>query len=318
MTYAAVTVAALLLWVVVGDAWWLQPMNLSTFWWPLPAVVLLLPALVTRHWRAMAWLALPVLAWVWIYGTAFVPPTAVVMDAPADLRVASWNTYVGAPDGSHVVDLVKELDLDVVLLMEVFPGRQTELETSLADRLPHTAAVQSEGVGGVMVASRFPIVEVVEVPAVAGARSSLRAVVEVEGRRVQVVPVHLRSPCLACGDSVSERLSLEGTSREAEMAAVLGVLDPDLPAIVGGDFNSTERSLPYRELVGAGFDDPQRSVGQGSGFTWPAGGTPVPFPAVRIDWLMARGLAPVAAWVAPVGASDHRPVVATFSFEEQS
>ena len=318
MVYGVGSLVVLVSWLLFGDAWWLQPLNLTTFWWPLPAFAVAVVALVTRNWRALAWLLVPILGWTWIYGTAWLPPTEVDTAAPADLRVVSWNMFVGTPDATHVVAMVDEVDPDIVMLMEVFPARQAELEAAFQDRLPHTATVQSEGVGGVMVASRYPLVEVVEVPVVAGARSSLVAIVDVDGTTVQVAPVHLRSPCLECGDSPAQRLSLEGSSRAAEMAAVLAALDPDMPTIVGGDLNSNERSLPYRELTRAGFDDPQRAVGRGPGFTWPAGGQPVPMPVVRIDWLLSRGLDPVAAWVAPAGPSDHHPVVATFSFQEAS
>lgn len=317
-TYGIATIAVLAAWAVAGDPWWLQPLNLTTFWWPLAAFALAPVAVLARRWRALAWLGVPILAWIWIYGTAFLPPADVATTAPADLRVVSYNTYVATPDASHVVDLVAETDPDIVLLVEVFPSRQAELEDAFAATLPHTTTVQSQGVGGVMVASRHPIVAVDPVPAVEGARSSVRVVVDVDGVAVQVVPVHLRSPCVACGDSVADRLTLEGRSRQAEMAAVLAVLDPGMPTIVGGDFNSTERSLPYRELAGAGFDDPQRAVGQGPGFTWPVGNDVLPVPVVRIDWLMSRDLEPVAAWVAPAGPSDHHPVVATFRFEESS
>lgn len=314
--YAVLTLVVLLAWALSGDPWWLQPFNLTMFWWPLPAAAFALMALVARRWRALAWLLVPVMVWVWSYGTAFVPPAQVDTSAPADLRVVSYNTFVATPDAIHVVDLVADTSPDILLLVEVFPSRQAELEAAFATSLPYTTTVQSEGVGGVMVASAHPIVEVEPVPAVEGARSSTRVVVDVDGVAVQVVAVHLRSPCVECGDSIYERLTLEGASREAEMAAVLEVLEPDMPTIVGGDFNSTERSLPYRELVGAGFDDPQRDAGQGPGFTWPVGSTGVPIPVVRIDWLMSRGLDPVAAWVAPAGPSDHHPVVATFRFEE--
>lgn len=316
--YGVASLVVLVSWSLFGDAWWLQPLNLTMVWWPLPAFALALVAIGTRHWRALAWVLVPILGWTWIYGTAWVPPTNVDVAAPADLRVVAWNMYVGTPDASHVTEMVDRVDPDVVLLMEVFPARQEELETELGDSLPYTAAVQSEGVGGVMVASRYPIADVREVPAVEGARSSLVAVVDVDGTDLQVVPVHLRSPCLECGDSLTQRLSLEGSTRAAEMAAVLGALEPGMPTIVGGDLNSNERSLPYRELTGAGFDDPQRSVGQGPGFTWPAGGDRMPFPMVRIDWLLSRGLEPVAAWVEPAGPSDHHPVVATFTFQEAS
>lgn len=295
---------------MVGDAWWLQPVNLTTFWWTLPAVPLALGALLLRRWRAAAWLALPALVWVWAYGSLFVssaPP------GPADLRVATFNTFVAAADASHVVALVDDYEPDLLVLQEVFPARQADLETALGDTYPHHVAVQSAGVGGVAVFSRFPIVagravaEPVDV-----SRATEVVVVEVEGRAVQVVPVHLLSPCPTCGPSVVERLELEGDVRRAEIGEVLDVLDPRVPAIVAGDFNSTERSGPYRRLANAGFTDPQRDVGSGPGFTWPNdAGVGAVF---RIDWIMVRGLEAVDAFVADGGPSDHRPVIADVRF----
>ncbi len=312
--YAVLALAWVMAWMVVGDAWWLQPFNLTTFWCTLPAVFLLPVAALFRRWSAVAALAVPATIFLWSYGTLFLPSTTP--DLPPDLTVATYNTWVQAPDGEHVRELVERVQPDVLLLQEVFPPLQAELEESLADTLPHTMAVQSEGVGGVMVASRYPIVEERAVETGSEAvRATAVAVVDVDGQLVQVVPVHLRSPCPTCGASLTDRLELEGESREAEMATVLATLDRTTPAIVGGDFNSTERSAPYRSLTGAGFDDAHREAGSGPGFTWPNDGR-LPFPAFRIDWLLSRGLEPLDAWVEAGGASDHRAVVAVFAFEE--
>lgn len=313
--YALATIVLVAAWALLGDAWWLQPFNLTTFWWTLPAVALVLVAVAARRWDVAALLAVPALVFLWVYGTLFVPALG---DRPdADLVVATWNTYVVAPDGDHVVDLVERIDPDVLLLQEVFPDRQEALEDALADRLPHTLTIQSPGVGGVMVASRYPIVE--QRPVTTGdddVRATAVAVLDVDGREVQVVPVHLRSPCPTCGASLTERLTLEEESRAVEMASVLGQLDRGTPAIVAGDFNSTERSAAYRTLAGAGFDDAHRSAGSGPGFSWPADGR-LPWPVVRIDWIFGRDLVAVDEWVDRAGPSDHRPVVATFAFEER-
>jgi endonuclease/exonuclease/phosphatase (EEP) superfamily protein YafD len=47
-------------------------------------------------------------------------------------------------------------------------------------------------------------------------------------------------------------------------------------------------------------------VGTGDGFT-----IPVEAPRSRIDWVLVRGLEPVAAEVLKTDASDHLPVAAT-------
>ena len=310
--YTLLTAVALVAWYVAGDAGWVQPLNLSTFWWSLPALGLVPLTFALGLRRSALLLAIPAGLWLWAYGAAFLPKHAA---ASADLRVAAFNTYVRAPGTQHVLDLVARQHPDVLLLEEVFPSRWDALSSELADTYPDAKIVFSKGVGGVAVFSRFPIVAVHEVgDATAKSRNTAVFVLDVNGRRVQVVPVHLISPCPSCGPSVLERLDFEGEVRGAEIGNVLDALDPDLPAVIGGDFNSNERSVAYRRLVDAGFRDAQREAGSGMGFTWP--NDRGPGPVLRIDWLLTRGLTPVRALVGDGGASDHRPVVADLALPD--
>lgn len=313
--YAAATVAALVVWAAAGDVAWIQPVNLATFWWSLPGVVLAPLAFLLGGRRTAALLAVPGVLWVWAYGTAFLPSSPP--DVAADLRLVSYNTYVRTPDAGHVLDLVADTEPDVLVLQEVFPPREVELDAALADRFPHHHVVQSPRVGGVAVYSRFPITEVRPIgDATERSRSTAVVVLDVDGRALQVVPVHLISPCPTCGASVLERLELEGDVRAAEMGSVLAALTPDVPAVVAGDFNSTDRSMPYRQLTAAGFTDPQRDAGEGPGFTWPTDARTGSF--LRIDWVLARHLRAVEAWVDAGRASDHRPVIVDLAFPPSS
>lgn len=309
--YAVVTALVLALWISPLDLPAAQLIDLGTFWWTLPAVALVVVAAALRDGRALLLLALPAVTWAWSYGAAFVPHTPP--DVEPDLRVVSFNTYVHAPDASHVTDVAASTDADVLFLQEVFPGREEELVEAFADDYPHVQIDRSEGVGAVVVFSRFPITDVAPVGG-PSERSRATSVVtlDVDGRPVQAVSLHLISPCPACGPSILERLEVESEVRSAEVGAVLDTLDPDLPAIIGGDLNSSDRGTPYRRLVGDGFEDVQRQAGEGMGFTWPADGW-IP-PVVRIDWVLTRGLDATEAWVDDGGASDHRPVVADLVF----
>ena len=313
LLYAVGTVLALLAWGLAGDTWWAQPLALSTFWWSLPAVALVVVAALARRPRAVVLFALPALVWVWSYGTLFLPSTAP--EQSPDLRVATFNTYEGSPSLRSVRDLVAATDPDVLVLQEVGPEREARVRRMLGDRYPAVMAVQDDRAGGVMVLSRFPIVETRPVSlSTEPTRDTAVAVLDVDGRPVQVVPVHLTSPCPRCGTSVTERLELEGDRRPAELAAVLRALDSGAPAVIAGDFNSTERSEPYRLLTAVGFEDPHRAVGNGPGFTWPTDRLPIP--VVRIDWILTRGLVAVDAWVGDGGTSDHRPVLADLALPE--
>jgi vancomycin resistance protein VanJ len=312
--YAAGSVLAVLAWVVVGDAWWLQPVNLATFWWSLPAVLLVIVAVTLGRRGAALALAVPAVLWLWSYGSLFLPSTSSSV-AP-DVRVATFNTYVAIDGIDHVLGLVAATRPDVLVLQEVFPPREAALSAALADDYPHQRAVQSPGVGGVMVASRFPVSNTTPVDeATAASRTTEVVRLDVDGQPLQIVPVHLLSPCPTCGTSLTSRLATEGDTRQAEIGAILRALSPGVPAIVAGDFNSNERSGPYRALTGAGFADPHREAGRGPGFTWPDDGA---VPALlRIDWVMTRGLTAVDAWVGQGRGSDHRPVVVDLAFDEE-
>lgn len=305
--YAGIAAVAIVLFLAELDHPATQLLALTTFWWALPSLPIALVALLRRDRVAVALLAVPALLWVWAYGGAFLPRSAPPVDP--DLRVATLNTFVGAPDEGHVLDLVDAQAPDVLLLQEVFAPREEVLLAALGDRYPHHQVDRSDGVGAVVVLSRYPIVDVTEVGGL-GDRSRLTSVVtlDVDDQPLQVVSVHLISPCPVCGPAVFERLELEDDVRRAEIGAVLEALDPDLPAVVGGDLNSGERSTAYRQLASAGFTDPQRDVGSGMGFTWPADGRVLP-PLVRIDWIVLRGVTATRATVEDSGGSDHRAVV---------
>jgi vancomycin resistance protein VanJ len=311
--YGALTAGVLLLWLAQVEHPVTVLLALFTFWWTLPALVLVLVALLRRDRVAAALFALPAALWLWAYAGAFLP--AAVPDVEADLRIASFNTFVGAPDEGHVLALVEDTTPDVLLLQEVFAPREEALLATLSGTYPHHHVDRSPGVGAVVVFSRYPVVETRPVvDASERSRGTSVVVLDVDGQQVQVASVHLISPCPACGPSVLERLELEDDVRRAEIGAVLDVLDDEVPAVVGGDLNSGDRSTAYRRLVAAGFDDPQREVGNGMGFTWPAEGRFLP-PVVRIDWILTRDLTPVSSVVDQARGSDHRAVVVDVALE---
>lgn len=313
VAYGVASLVAVLAWAVVGDTRWTILPNLATFWWSAPGVVLLAVAVLRRRRLAAAALLVPAIVWIWSYAGALVPDEGPPV--AADLRVATFNTFVGAPGVQHVVALVAAHRPDVLVLQEVFPGRQGTLARRLGDRYPHRVVVQSPGVGGVAVLSRFPVTAREPVAdAVSTSRSTAVVTLDVDGRALQVVPAHLLSPCPTCDRDLGTRLAVESSVRSAEVDGILDALDPRVPAVVAGDLNSTERSDPYRRLVAAGFRDPQREAGEGFGFTWPAHG---PVGALlRIDWILVRGLVPVDAFVGDPGRSDHRPVIVDLVFPE--
>ena len=300
LAYAAVAIVTSLLWLVDAGGWLLLPFDLFSFWWPLPAVFLLAWAARRRARSATALLSVPVLFWAFVHGGLFLPRG----QGPAgELTVLSLNVLVSTEPTAQLEQLVAAHDPDVIFLQEVFSSRMDAIRAALDDRYPHTHLSASRAVGGVALLSRRPIHHVIEIvkPHVR-ARGTFVAVID----SIQYVPVHLTSPCPSCGDSLPARLAGEDAARHLEMQAVIAALDPALPAVVGGDFNSTARGDPYRLLAEKGFRDVHRERGWGPGFTW---STRLPFEFLRVDWIMVLGLEPAAATLGDAGASDHRPVV---------
>jgi endonuclease/exonuclease/phosphatase (EEP) superfamily protein YafD len=312
--YAATTVVLLGIWGVRLEQPIAQALDLATFWATLPAVALLVVAALARDGRAVVLFALPAVTCIWAYGGAFLPSSPPEVDP--DLRVVAFNTFVGVTGSDHVLGVIDEHDPDVVLLQEVFGDREAELTAALGDRYPHVRFDRSDGVGAVAVLSRHPITSVTPVGGASDrSRGTSIVTLDVAGRAIQVSSVHLISPCPTCGPSLLERIELEDHVRSAEVSAVLAALDPEVPAIVGGDLNSNDRGTAYRRLVGEGFDDAQRDAGRGMGFTWPADGRVPPF--VRLDWIMTRGVTVASASVGDGRGSDHRPVVVDVAFDTE-
>jgi endonuclease/exonuclease/phosphatase family metal-dependent hydrolase len=77
------------------------------------------------------------------------------------------------------------------------------------------------------------------------------------------------------------------------------------PAVFGGDFNSVPGSPVIQEIRASGFEDPFTVLG-----IIPAPKTaPAIDPKERIDYVWARDLYPLEAWVPDSTASDHRMVL---------
>lgn len=343
--YALFAAAALMSWWLLGDTWWNQVVNLSTFWWALPSLPLLLLAVVFRQWTAVVLLLVPAALVLWAYGGLYLP-SLPSSSAPAasqvNLRVVTYNVFIRTGGVAHVADLVEDEHPDVLFVQEVTRDRVGELTARLKGELPHSWFGEPDAAGGVGLLSRHPVEEVRSIPGAERFEREtsvvvLRVPVGEGTQRVQMVPVHLVAACPWCGQFVG-RQRYEVESRRRQISAILGALDPDLPAVVGGDLNGTRRSDAYRALARAGFRDTHTEAGFGLGLTYPAMHAPpagdnpeddsaapttgsatqgfslahlplISFPVLRLDHLLVRDLVPVDARVGASRASDHRPVI---------
>jgi len=326
---------------VVPERQWWQLFNLVTLlneftpWFFLPLPLWLVTLLIARRSSALVATALPWVTFLALYGELFVPRPAHVEswlepEPPAEsrLRVMTYNVLAAARPTAELVRIVDEADPDVLITQELIPSISQALTEGVGERYPYVRRRTSTGWGSQAIWSRYPIVSEERWD---GSRSGAQwqhAVLDVNGRRVHVVNLHLSTPRVNW--RAPEALPVPVVVGEVSEARQLEVvwLVPRLrelaaghdPVVVAGDLNLTDQTPEYRRLVDAGYSDAFRQAGWGFGLTFPAvprarllGRTfLVRFPLVGIDHiLISSELQSRRTQIWPEsGRSDHRPVVA--------
>jgi endonuclease/exonuclease/phosphatase (EEP) superfamily protein YafD len=312
--HALGVVLYLLLRAISGDRLW--PVALvGTFlpWVLLPGVLLLPATLLLRRWRRAALAAVPVIALLWLFGGLFLPR---LEPAPAcaggdqgcrALRVMSYNVASGLAGPQQLVEVVRGSDADIVVLLELVQSQADALDRALAQEYPYRV-FYPQVVNGKGLLSRYPIREVEGPFRIQTAMTHLRAVVEVDGQLLTVIAAHPPRPNLRFPQGY-----VYDPGAPADFAALAELATAGGPAILLGDFNTTDQSDNYRLLVDAGLRDAFRTAGQGFGMTFPATFTPLPL--VRIDFIWTTAdFAALRAWVGPDAGSDHFPVLADLTW----
>lgn len=287
---------------------------LFSFWWLAPAPLLLVVVAVLRSRLGVVAVAVPTVVCLVLQGPYLVNRFSGD-EGPADLRVATYNLTYGQPlDG--LVDLIEQDRPDVLLLQEVRAEAQAELAALPGYRYSHFGPLTGSRRGdGDAVLSRFPVVAVEPVTGLpAGARATDAVILDVRGREVATLSVHLASPCIGCmsygqeanpagGTGEAARTRVAEARRYAEVVA--GFVENGRPVVLGGDLNSSPLNRPLHVLTGAGLVDVHRAVGR-----WP-GLTRGPGPGVaRVDVVLVSGLRPLRSVEGAPGPSTHSPVVA--------
>jgi vancomycin resistance protein VanJ len=310
LLYIAALFTPLQSWRIVDFVGTLVPLVL------LPLPLLLLVAILRRHWLVLAALALPTLYFGGVYAPLFVPRTSEAA-TDATLRVATWNLYGRETGFEPVLGVIRRIDADVIALQEVSMGAANVLEGELATQYPFRAMhpVPGNEIAGQALLSKFPITEDQFWMMGLGQQ---RSVLTIGTRRITVFNLH---PPMPFGRG--RWVPYNPTARDQVVDDALGraANDPN-PIVLLGDFNLTDANVPYRRVTER-FVDAWRVAGFGLGATWPAlwdepdypKQGPARFvlaPVSRIDYVFhspSIRTRQIRVW--PYGAgSDHRPVVA--------
>lgn len=226
---------------------------------------------------------------------------------PGDtLRVATYNVNYGYDAGGTfqlelVARTIAAADADVVLLQEVEAGHPASYgvdEVSfLARRLDMYAVYYPtvEQLRGLAILSRWPLSggSGVLLPGSGEQLGALRAGLAPDpatGRSLTLLNTRL-----AGGDEATKL---------GQIGALLGMLEQEQLAVLGGNLAMAPDDAAYRQLVLLGLTDPDAALGLEGGYT-----TPAEAPTVRHDYVLLRGLEPLDSRQVHSAASDHRLVV---------
>jgi len=267
----------------------------------LPGIIALPISILLRKWRPVLLILPSVLAFLFLYGTAFIPKSTPALDT--NLTVLSYNILVANSDLSGVETLIRENNADVVALQEMQPEAFDFLQQALTDIYPHV--VFNESKSGTVLFSRLPIQENSVSPLI-------YAILNVNGQDVIVYPIHLPVPLggYFSSERRSERLDLI-----LESAA-----NYDMPKVMLGDFNMSDATYDYRRMAQQ-YTDVYRQTRMGFGTTFPNwrginpeihGWTSL----IRLDYVfVSPDIIPIDSRVIYSGTSDHFGIIAHLRVE---
>ncbi|GIE78155.1 hypothetical protein Aph02nite_41050 [Actinoplanes philippinensis] len=260
-------------------------------WLGLSIPVLLLPALLRRSRPALLATALPLAAWLAIFGGHLLPDR----DAASDLVVVQHNVSDENPDPAGTVRTLVAAGPDLVALEEITPAAVPAYAAAFPAAYAHHTVH-----GTVALWSRHPLIEAAPLdirPLGLGDdwNRGLRAVAHTPYGDIAVYVAHL--------SSVRPGPTGLDTTRRDDSARKLGAAlaaERHERVILLGDLNATIADHGLEPVTAHLATD-----GSDFAFTFPAS-----LPIARIDQVLARSLTVTSVRTLPRTGSDHLPIVA--------
>lgn len=335
------TLALILLWLyislfigwwglhyTVGDRlWWLGLLNSFVPLFFLPLFIFIPLAPWVRHPLYQSGLLLPLTYGLIVYGPLFLPKASPPhpTDSPV-ISILTFNVWSGSRQAT-TLDVIREENLpDIVALQETNYYLHRLIREEFGAAYPYQFYESTLNGRGITTLSRIPL-ESVRANLLIDLNCRLfRATVE-PARYFWLYNCHPQSsnPFTFLGDGRPMAAQMNETFRMRQLLSQAirdDIFSRGGPAIVVGDFNSTDQNDAYRMLQGVLLDS-HREAGWGWGHTFPAiRGTyqelPVFARLVRIDMIRyTKEFTALTSHVSPLhGESDHFPVVATLMWRE--
>lgn len=286
---------------------------------PLPFVILAF-LLGGRTTHALV-LAVPFIVFLATIAWAYIEPRPTLPATGVPLRVMTANVHYQNGD---VAGLRRELlgearRPDVVLLQELGEEMAARIGTELRDVYPYQALYPDSSTRGMGVISQRPFTRSFQPRMGPGQASDQVVAVEHEEREVILVNVHplpfFAQPRISGRGDGTNPLTPSGQDEAFE--ELFRILDEirDLPVVVAGDLNITDRQAMYRRLRER-LGDAYQSANRAPGFSlYPSRTLTWVPPVVRVDYILhSPALVAVDADSGRLPGSDHRWVAADLAF----
>lgn len=233
-------------------------------------------------------------------------------------RLATFNLNWGNDDWDGIVETVKQADADVVCFQETTLEGERILRNRLRADYPYFHAAGHRGrlaAERFAFASRKPLSAVTYIPPRAGPFGHFAATAKLGGSEVRIINVHLAPVRARPTDSplfVLRAMADAERERVAEIAEIMETVNPGVPTILAGDFNSVSTAVALQRLSALGFvdsvaathDDPEAQ----KTWFWHTGTGTV---SLRIDYLFhSPHFTAKETRVIPHERSDHALVLA--------
>lgn len=285
------------------------------FVWLLPLIPLLAAALLLRARLAGVVALLVGLPFMAYYAPVFLPHPQPA--APVSMTVMTYNILVSNKDADQIAQTIRANAPDLVALQELTPGMAARLQPLLAADYPYRLINGAQGLG---LYSRFPIRDASVLTLGPENSFAQRAVLDTPDGPVTVYNAHPRNPDITWGRWRGRWpyvADFDPTRRDLAVARLADLVARERGALVVlGDLNLSEHNAAYARLT-ASLQDAHREAGHGLGGTFPAaplGSLRLPFPLIRIDYVLFSGdFQAIESYNPASGGSDHRPVVARLS-----
>jgi vancomycin resistance protein VanJ len=300
-------------WLGRDNLWFVDAISYVLPWLLAPLVVLLPTTLLRRSRFLLILAAVPTVLFLLTYGHLYLPCWPVRTTDPT-FTVMTYNVLYRNANADQVAAVIEAHTPDFFGLRELEPSVAQVIAGRFADRYPYHEVEPGCGFW-----SRYPILDYEAFRLSEGEGNwAQQLVLDVDGREVDVLSAHPRSPPLRgfhpFGLPLGIPVEFANQGRDADVDNLLSLLKRvDGPLVVIGDLNLTDQQRAYESLT-QHLRDAHRESGWGMGFTF----TRFPrlgLPTWRIDYVFhSPDLVALSTIVGDYGGSDHRPVIARLAF----